>query len=66
MKCECVFCPECNGTGNVWFNYHGKYLGKRRFDDMDELETCPNCNGKGIIQYCNHFINDYEKTEEEI
>lgn len=53
MACECVRCAECNGTGNVWFSFGGKhYLGRGRWDDLDEMETCESCGGRGVTETC--------------
>ena len=56
-KCTCVSCPDCEGTGSVWFTFgHKEYLGQRRCDDLDELETCEECRGSrlagGPCDYC--------------
>ena len=52
MECECVRCPECNGTGDIWVSFTGEYLGRYRLDDLDELETCPVCDGRGLYYLC--------------
>ena len=51
-KCSCVTCDECNGTGNVWFSFDGRYLGKHHMDNLDHLEMCPECDGAGIVTIC--------------
>lgn len=53
-KCTCVVCPECGGTGNVWWSFSGKYLGRFRLDDLDVLEPCEECGGSGIIEMCDY------------
>lgn len=51
--CQCVRCPECGGTGNVWFEFGGEaYLGSSRSDDMDEMESCDHCHGSGTVETC--------------
>ena len=55
--CQCVSCPECHGSGHVWFAFPGpdrggKYLGDHRCDDLDELELCFHCGGSGITETC--------------
>lgn len=52
MACECTKCPECKGTGNVWFSFSGEYLGHNRCDDLDEMESCYMCGGSGIDSLC--------------
>lgn len=52
MTCKCVICDECKGSGNIWVDYKGKYLGNNRCDDMDELDTCPECDGSGLSEIC--------------
>lgn len=52
--CTCVHCDECGGSGNVWFSFNHKYLGRYRCDDLDELETCESCRGSGIEEMCDH------------
>ena len=52
MACRCTRCPECKGTGNVWFSFSKEYLGHGRCDDLDEIETCEACGGDGISDLC--------------
>lgn len=57
MACECVSCPECQGSGTVWYAFPGpdmggEYLGNNRCDDLDHLDTCPECDGSGIVEVC--------------
>lgn len=61
--CNCVTCPECNGSGNVWISFSGKYLGTHRSDDLDENDECPICNGEGIIQMCRECEIALEEAE---
>ena len=49
--CECVVCPYCKGSGNVWWLL-GKYYGAHHpCDDLAELESCENCDG-GVTLMC--------------
>lgn len=51
--CRCVSCAECRGSGRVWFAFGGReYLGSRRCDDLDEMETCEECSGSGLAEVC--------------
>lgn len=50
--CRCIRCGDCNGSGTVWFDWRGHYLGNSRCDDLDELEHCDRCGGSGIIEVC--------------
>jgi hypothetical protein len=50
--CRCVQCSYCNGSGHLWFDLGGRYLGNHRSDDLDNLEPCDSCGGSGIIETC--------------
>jgi DnaJ-class molecular chaperone len=50
--CHCVRCSLCRGSGSVWFDLDGNYLGQVHCDDMDEMETCDECGGSGIVEEC--------------
>ncbi len=52
MACTCIACPDCNGVGSIWVDYRGRYLGRNRCDDSDELETCQACRGTGYSEQC--------------
>jgi hypothetical protein len=52
MACECVSCGSCRGTGSIWVDFKGRYLGNRRSDDLDELEPCEDCGGSGTSETC--------------
>lgn len=65
MGCECITCPECNGTGNVWWSFSGKYMGRNRCDDLDEIEPCDCCDGEGITEVCCECQQKYEDEREE-
>lgn len=56
-KCTCINCPDCGGTGTVWFSFDGTYLGCHRSDDLDNLETCDSCRGSGISERCDECEN---------
>jgi len=64
MACECVRCPECD-AGSIWISFSGKYMGKYRCDDFDEMDTCPECDGKGIIEICDECREAYEEECED-
>jgi hypothetical protein len=60
-QCSCIICPDCNGSGSVWHDWRGRYLGRSRCDDLDELETCMACRGSGYTEQCeNCFREDDE------
>lgn len=50
--CRCVNCHDCNGSGSIWLDFRGRYLGSSRCDDLDELEICESCGGCGIVETC--------------
>lgn len=64
-KCECTPCPDCNGTGTVWFSFSGKCLGNHRCDDLDEWESCERCDGHGIDSVCLKCQLEYEDEQEQ-
>ena len=57
VTCRCVRCGTCNGSGSIWFDYRGKYLGNQRSDDLDELEICDDCGGSGISEECDECLD---------
>lgn len=61
-ECKCERCGECNGSGTIWFDFQGNYLGHHRCDDLDEPDNCPECSGSGIIDQCDH-CNALEEDE---
>ncbi len=63
--CHCVRCGEYNGTGNIWRDIGGKYLGDGRSDDLDQMESCENCGGSGITQTCDRcqLLSDMDHEE---
>ncbi len=66
MTCSCVRCPECKGTGNVWFAAGGRhYLGSSRWDDLDEMENCEYCRGTGFISLCDECFSDQDEEEDD-
>ena len=62
QRCTCTKCPECNGSGYVWFSFGGKYLGSHRSDDLDEMEPCDMCRN-GIIEVCEFCAEEEERHE---
>jgi hypothetical protein len=66
MKCTCVSCFECCGTGTVWFSFNGDYLGYYRCDDMDDMQICPECEGSGITEMCAHCEDRLEQEADEM
>lgn len=65
-NCECVSCPDCGGTGTVWFDIFGHYQGNSRTDDLDELEMCETCGGSGTTQVCAECQMARELDEEKL
>lgn len=60
-ECSCVACPECRGSGVVWFAFGGReYLGTMRCDDLDEIETCDECRGSRVSEVCDHCQDAWE------
>lgn len=51
-RCDCTPCSFCNGSGVTWFAVGGQYLGNRRCDDLDTMETCEECGGSGVEMKC--------------
>jgi hypothetical protein len=49
--CACVRCGACGGSGTIWLDFRGRYLGNSRCDDLDEMEPCDECSG-GIVEVC--------------
>jgi hypothetical protein len=64
--CSCVSCPECNGTGTVWFSFNGDYLGYSRCDDMDDMQTCMECEGSGIADVCDCCQDRFQPEADEM
>lgn len=64
--CRCVPCGDCGGTGNVWFDFRGRYLGNHRSDDLDDLEPCDSCGGSGITETCDRcqLLNDMDHEQD--
>lgn len=66
LPCKCLSCPECGGTGIVWFALGGReYLGNSRCDDLDEMESCESCEGLGITEACERCI-EIEELEQQL
>jgi len=64
--CRCRACADCRGSGAVWFDWNGKYLGNSRSDDLDDMETCDSCGGSGIVETCDRcqLLRDMDYDEE--
>ena len=52
MTCRCVRCGGCEGSGYIWVDMRGRYIGAHRTDDLDDMELCPDCQGSGISEEC--------------
>ena len=61
MSCQCVSCPECNGTGQVFYSFSGKYRGPFICDDLDSMESCHECGGQGVSEICPECQEKYEE-----
>ena len=64
MACRCTSCGSCGGTGNVWFDLAGRYLGKGRCDNLDVLETCEDCGGSGVSETCDECADAMYQDED--
>ena len=64
-ECTCICCFECNGSGTVWFDCGGRYLGQSHSDDLDELETCESCGGTGVEDWCDYCCEQERMYQEE-
>ena len=62
--CTCVSCPDCGGTGSIWLDFQGRYLGSHRCDDLDELEPCDSCGGSGVSETCQSCADDCDRDSE--
>jgi hypothetical protein len=63
MACECVGCGACGGTGTIWLDFSGRYLGNHRCDDLDEMDTCEDCGGTGTTETCYECQDAYEMED---
>jgi len=54
VPCECVMCSACGGSGHIWLDFKGRYLGQHRSDDLDEMESCESCQGTGVTEMCGY------------
>jgi hypothetical protein len=63
--CRCVRCGDCGGTGSIWVDHRGRYLGSHRSDDLDEMEPCDQCSG-GIVEVCDRcqLLDEMEHDED--
>jgi len=65
-KCICVTCGACDGTGHIYVDMRGRYIGRHASDDMDEMVSCPACDGSGITEECDYCLdraNDFDPYE---
>lgn len=60
--CKCARCVGCGGSGTVWRDIGGKFLGDHRCDDLDSPEMCESCGGSGITDVCDNCRNEEEKS----
>lgn len=62
--CRCVTCDSCGGTGSIWVDLHGNYLGRHRSDDMDNPEPCEECRN-GVVEVCERcqLLEEMEDAE---
>lgn len=60
-SCSCVSCDECKGSGVIWVAVDGSYLGCRRCDDLDDVETCNECGGIGLTEICQECRDKYDE-----
>lgn len=58
--CTCVPCSYCDGTGSIWLDFAGRYLGNHRSDDLDQCEPCEECGGSGTSEVCGECQYAYE------
>lgn len=66
-ECTCEECHVCKGSGNLWFNWRGVFIGASRTSDHDEMETCDNCHGRGIEALCDFCAEElYEEENSEV
>jgi ssDNA-binding Zn-finger/Zn-ribbon topoisomerase 1 len=71
MTCTCTPCDECNGSGVVYISADGRYLGRNRCDDMDDMQSCYQCDRTGIDMMCDECIaleleeEHYDMTREQ-
>lgn len=65
MACKCVWCTECDGSGDVWVSPFGHYRGRHKADDLDHLEICGCCDGEGISEVCDECREEYQNQIEE-
>lgn len=63
MACECIICPECNGSGTVWYSFNGDYIGYFHSDDLDSLGSCEQCGGSGVSWMCEECQQAYLDDE---
>lgn len=62
--CTCIACSACHGTGTVYFDLSGRYLGNSRMDDLAEADSCEFCRS-GVSEECERCIqlNDFDQRD---
>ena len=60
--CKCLRCSFCNGSGTIYFDISGDYIGSYQTDDLDNPEPCDEC-GNGIVETCDRceLLEQYER-----
>jgi hypothetical protein len=65
--CKCIPCSHCDGTGSIYFDMKGRYVGRHRFDDLCDAEPCDMCHG-GIAAKCERCqqLDDWDADQEQM
>lgn len=63
-------CPDCNGTGGVWYDEDGKEYSKADYERLSEedkalcvFEECERCEGVGTIEV-ERYEPDYDDYDD--
>ena len=46
----------------MWFSFGGKFLGNRRSDDLDTIESCEFCDN-GVVEFCGECLDAMSEDE---